>query len=188
MIRLARESDAPAIRDIYAPIVARTAISFETEPPSAGEMRGRIAKTLPDFPWLIREDGGAVLGYAYAGQHRTRAAYRWSVDVTIYVAEDARRSGVGRSLYEPLLAMLARQGFQAAFAGITLPNAGSVGLHEAVGFTFVGSFREVGFKLGAWHDVGWWQRPLGPPARNPAEPLPFSSVADDPAVAACLQG
>jgi phosphinothricin acetyltransferase len=101
-----------------------------------------------------------VAGFAYGGPHRTRAAYRWSVDVTVYVAEQARGHGVGRALYGALLPALAERGFHAAFAGIALPNPGSVALHEAVGFTPLGVYREVGFKLGRWHDVGWWQRLL----------------------------
>ena len=183
MIRLATEQDAPAIRAIYAPIVERTAISFETEPPSAEEMRRRIAATLSVYPWLVQEDERRILSYAYAGPHRARPAYRWSVDVTVYVAPDAHRRGIGRSLYTALFEVLQRQRFHAAFAGITLPNQASVGLHEAVGFAPVGIYRSVGFKLGAWHDVGWWQRPLGPTALSPSEPSLLEAVAADPALA-----
>jgi L-amino acid N-acyltransferase YncA len=113
---------------------------------------------------------GAVLGYAYASPHRERAAYRWSVDVAVYIAEQARRRGVGRQLYSTLFAMLVELGYYNAFAGVTLPNPASVGLHESMGFTPVGVYRNVGYKLGAWHDVGWWRRPLQPPAADPAEP------------------
>ena len=178
MIRLAAGRDAPAIAAIYAPIVARTAISFEIDPPSAEEMVRRIATSLPAYPWLVGEEGGSVQGYAYAGPHRARPAYRWSVDVTIYVADGARRHGVGRALYGALLEILRCQGYHAAFAGITLPNAGSVGLHEAMGFAPVGIFRAAGFKLGTWHDVGWWQRQLGPAPAHPADPRPLDAIAD----------
>ena len=159
-VRPARLGDAAAIQAIYAPIVADTAISFEIEPPSVAEMERRIVATLERYPYLVAERDGALLGYAYGGEHRSRAAYRVSVDVTCYVAPVARRQGVGRALYGVLLATLSDAGFHSAHAGITLPNPGSVGLHEAMGFEKVGVYREVGYKLGAYHDVGWWQRML----------------------------
>jgi phosphinothricin acetyltransferase len=168
-IRVARPDDAAAIAAIYAPIVANTSISFEIEPPTVDEMRGRIAATLERLPWLVSEDdSGAVNGYAHAGKHRERPAYQWSVDVTAYVREDARGMGVGKRLYGALLAELVQLGYFQAFAGIALPNEASVALHEAVGFQPLGVYRSVGFKFGAWRDVGWWQRPL----REPADPSP----------------
>jgi len=171
VVRLAEPGDAAGVHAIYAPIVRDTAISFEVDPPSIEEMSRRIASTLPRFPWLVCADRERIEGYVYAGQHRERAAYRWSVDVTAYVHPDARRSGVGHALYTALLAMLFVQGYHRAYAGITLPNAASVGLHESQGFTAIGVYPAVGWKLGDWHDVGWWQRTLRPPARSPAEPL-----------------
>lgn len=162
IVRDARPDDAPAIQAIYAPIVAETAISFETEAPSVGEMAERIAAYQATHVFLAAERGGELLGYAYSSQHRARQAYRSSVDVTVYVSANARRLGVGRALYQELLPRTAARGFHAAFAGVTLPNPGSVALHEAVGFTPVGVYREVGFKLGQWRDVGWWQRILTP--------------------------
>lgn len=162
-IRTATSDDAAAVAAIYGPIVQHTTISFETEPPDAAEMRSRIEKTLPALPWLVAEDSeGAVCGYAYASKHRERAAYQWSVDTTVYVREDARGQGVGRALYEKLLPLLAELGYFQAFAGVALPNAGSVGLHEAVGFEPLGVYRNVGFKNGEWRDVGWWQKSLRP--------------------------
>ncbi len=158
--RSATVDDAPAIQAIYAPFVKNTPISFEDIVPIADEMAERITKTLERYPYLVAERDGQIVGYAYAGQHRARAAYRLSVDVTAYVVDSAQRSGTGRALYAALLAALSDLGYHAAFAGITLPNAASVGFHEAMGFTHVGNFREVGFKLGRWHDVGWWQRML----------------------------
>lgn len=160
IIRDATTADAPPIQAIYAPIVRDTAIAFETEVPTVAEMAARIEATLKTHVYLAAEREGRLVGYAYASQHRTRAAYQTSVDVTVYVHEGARGLGVGRALYEALLPRTAARGFHAAFAGITLPNAGSVALHEAVGFRPVGVYREVGFKLGAWRDVGWWQRLL----------------------------
>jgi len=160
-IRQALISDAEAIQAIYAPIVENTPISFEEMPPSADEMASRITATIEHgYPYLVADQDGDAVAYAYAGQHRARAAYRWSVDVTIYVAEAARGAGIGKALYEELLQQLRQAEFHAAFAGIALPNPGSVALHEAVGFTHVGTYQEVGFKFGRWHDVGWWQRIL----------------------------
>lgn len=159
-IRSAATADAAAMQAIYAPIVETTAISFEEVPPTVEEMAERVETTLRSYPYLVAENGGRVVGFAYASQHRARAAYRRSVDVTVYVAEHARGAGVGRALYGDLLPMLAKSGFHAAFGGIALPNPGSVALHEAMGFEHVGVYREVGFKLGRWHDVGWWQRLL----------------------------
>ncbi len=187
-IRLATERDAGAVQAIYAPVVRDTAISFEVEPPSVEEMARRIRETWPCWPWLVLERDGDVLGYAYAGAHRARPAYRWSVDVTIYVGAGARRGGVGRALYTSLLAVLALQGYVTAWAGITLPNAASVGLHEAVGFVPVGVYEAVGFKLGAWRDVGWWQRRLRPLPPDPAPPLDLAAASRLPEWSRALAG
>ncbi|MBI3347373.1 MAG: N-acetyltransferase [Burkholderiales bacterium] len=176
-IRTATPQDAAAIAAIYAPIVAHTGISFELDPPDAPEMRTRIEKTLADLPWLVAEDAtGAVYGYAYAGRHRERAAYQWSVDTTVYVHEDRRGQGVGRALYGRLLPLLAELGYCQAFAGIALPNAGSVGLHEALGFEAIGVYRNVGFKQGQWRDVGWWQKALRPQDTPPRPPVAFTTL------------
>ena len=170
-VRMASGVDAPAIAAIYAPIVRDTCISFELEPPSAEEMRLRIEATLARLPWLVAEDPqGAVSGYAYASRHRERPAYQWSVDTSAYVRQDVRHTGVGKALYRALLEKLATQGYFQAFAGIALPNAASVALHESVGFQHLGTYRDVGFKNGAWHDVGWWQRRLRPASLPSAPP------------------
>jgi L-amino acid N-acyltransferase YncA len=172
-IRTATPDDAAAIAAIYEPVIRLTAISFETEAPDAAEMRARIEKTLASLPWLVAQDAaGDVCGYAYASKHRERAAYQWSVDTTVYVREDRRGQGVGRALYGRLLPLLADLGYCQAFAGIALPNAGSIGLHEALGFEAIGIYRNVGFKHGAWRDVGWWQRSLALPAA-PIAPAAF---------------
>jgi L-amino acid N-acyltransferase YncA len=173
-LRPAERRDAEQIASLYAPIVRDTFISFETEPPSADIMANRIDAIQQRYPWLVAVRGEAILGYAYASEHRQRAAYRWSVDVTAYVAESARRQGVGRQLYTALIAMLRAQGFHAAFAGIALPNPASVALHEAVGFVPVGVYKEVGFKSGAWRDVGWWGLAIATAAEPPAEPEDFA--------------
>jgi phosphinothricin acetyltransferase len=179
-ICLADEGDAAAIADAYRTVVESTPISFETEPPDEHEMRRRIADTLSSFPWLVCEAGGVAVGFAYASRHRVRAAYLWSVDVSVYIAASHRGRGTGRGLYTSLFAILAAQGFFNAYAGITLPNAASVGLHEAMGFQPIGVYRNVGYKLGAWHDVGWWQRPLQPPRDAPEPPLDLATVQRRP--------
>ena len=177
VMRTAHIGDARDIQSIYAPVVTATAISFEIDPPPVAQIEERIRGTLPRFPWLVCIAEEKVLGYAYAGAHRERAAYRWSVDVTVYVGEGARRSGVGRSLYGALLRILRRQRFHAAFAGITLPNEGSVALHRALGFEPVGIYEEVGFKFGQWHSVSWWRRGLGD-GQPAGEPIPFEALRD----------
>ena|SRR6185369_7314302 len=175
-IRLAGPADAREVLEIYGPVVASTAISFEEEVPAESTMAGRIREALAFAPWLLCEDGGQVVGYAYASRHRERAAYRWSVDVSVYVRDGCRRGGVGRALYTPLLALLRAQGFHAAHAGVTLPNAASVGLHESLGFRPVGVYARVGYKRGAWHDVGWWQLELRDRSGAPAEPLSLEAI------------
>ena len=175
-IRLAQEADAEAIAAIYAPYVERSVVSFESVPPDREETLRRMVETTATYPWLVCERGGRVAGYAYATQHRVRAAYRWSVDTSVYIDTDCHRRGIGRGLYTSLFAILKAQGFYNAYAGITLPNAASVGLHEAVGFTAVGVYEWVGHKFGKWHDVGWWQRTLQDHIVSPAEPLPLPSI------------
>jgi phosphinothricin acetyltransferase len=153
--------------------VRDTVISFETEPPDAADMGRRIAAVGERFPWLVASDASGMLGYAYAGEHRSRAAYRWDVDVAVYLDPRAHRRGIGRALYRRLFALLRLQGYVNAYAGIALPNAASVGLHEAMGFVPVGVYKGVGYKQGAWHDVGWWGLLLQPAPPSPAEPIPF---------------
>lgn len=163
------ERDAAACAAIYAPYVRDTPISLEERVPTAQEIADRIQTTTRTHPWLIAEDETEVIGYAYATRHRERACYRWATDVTVYVAPESQRRGVGRTLYETLFQLLAQQGFRIACAGITLPNQASVGLHEALGFRPVGVYQKIGWKMGAWHDVGWWQLELGPAGGPPAE-------------------
>lgn len=185
-IRPARPDDAEAVAAIYAPIVRDTPISFEIEPPDADEMRQRFASSRGRTPWLVCTEADALLGYAYAAPHRLRPAYRWSVDVSVYVHENARSRGVGAGLYAALLPILRIQGFHRAYAGITLPNAASVGLHESAGFAALGVYRRVGFKCNVWHDVGWWDCALAEPSQPPAEPLRFEEVAGSAPVTVAL--
>jgi L-amino acid N-acyltransferase YncA len=175
-IRLARVNDGDEIARIYRPFVDSTIVSFETVPPDASQMADRIAATLVRYPWLICEWDGRVAGYAYATKHRERKAYQWSVDTSAYVHPEYWRRGVGGGLYRSLFAILSAQGFVNAYAGIALPNPASVGLHEAVGFRPIGVYRFVGYKLGAWHDVGWWERRLQDHDASPSEPIDVVTV------------
>jgi len=179
-LRMANQQDASAIRAIYAPFCESTTISFEARAPSLEEMEARIRKIIEQFPWLVCVGDGELLGYAYACPHRERAAYRWSVDVAVYVDARRLRLGVGRALYTALFGILRRQGFAKAYAGITLPNAASVGLHEALGFSLVGVYRGVGYKLGAWRDVGWWQLALQDERPDPPEPCGVRLIEASP--------
>jgi phosphinothricin acetyltransferase len=176
VVRVATLADAAAIAEIYAPAVTDGFISFEETPPDAAEFAKRMTAGLPIYPWLVLEEEGRVLGYAYAGRHQARAAYRWSVDVTVYVRNGFHRRGIGRALYERLFEILRRQGFRMAYAGIALPNEGSVGLHEAMGFALVGVYRDVGWKQGGWRDVGWWALDLGLLGDPPPEPVSFGRL------------
>ena len=179
-VRLATSDDSTVIGEIYRPYVESTIISFEAVPPDANEIAARIAATMPQHPWLVAEsaesaesgeigaDGKSVLGYAYAHPFASRAAYAWSTETSVYLQQDQHRRGIGRRLYAVLLELLAAQGYREAFAGISLPNPASVALHEAMGFQAAATYRRVGFKHDAWHDVGWWQRGLdgaGPPSQ-----------------------
>jgi L-amino acid N-acyltransferase YncA len=187
-IRMAGVDDAAAIAAIYRPYVTDAVTSFEMEPPSAAEMARRTEAVLALAPWLVALDQtGDPIGYAYASRHAERAAYQWSVDVTVYVRQGHHRRGVGRALYGALFPLLRLQGFYVAHAGVTLPNAASVGLHESLGFRPVGVYPAVGWKLGAWRDVGWWQLPLQERPETPAPPLSLAEAQTLPAWPAVLR-
>jgi L-amino acid N-acyltransferase YncA len=181
VIRLARESDAAQMLEIYGPVVRDTTISFELVPPTEDELRRRIRSTLEKTPWLVCEAGGRVAGYVYAGLFRTRQAYQWTVETTVYVHPDCPRRGVGRALYTSLLECLRIQGYYSATAGITLPNTASVALHESLGYRLVGVFQKAGYKHGGWHDVGWWQLELLGHSPSPAPPVPINDLVGMPA-------
>ncbi len=184
-VRVADVQDAAAAAAIYALYVRDTCVSFETEAPDADAMAGRIGRMLPTHPWLVAVQDGVVIGYAYAERHRERAAYRWAVDVAVYVDGGCRRAGVGRALYGALLPVLRRQGFRSAFAEIVLPNPGSVRLHEAMGFRHAGVHVDAGFKAGRWHDIGYWRLGLGE-GNAPGEPVPFADCVAAPWLDAAL--
>jgi phosphinothricin acetyltransferase len=173
-VRDATAADAEACAAIYAPYVTDTPITFETEVPTAEEMARRIAAAAERHAWLVLEDDGRVVGYAYGGLYKERPAYRWACEVSVYVDSTRRRTGAGRALYEALLARLAARGYRVAVAGMTLPNDASVGLHRALGFEPVGTYRRIGYKHGAWHDVAWTQRALAADdASDDQPPEPF---------------
>ena len=176
-IRRAIADDAAAIAAIYAPYVEASVVSFETVAPDEAEMRERVAALGTLYPWLVGcDEDGAILGYAYGSAFRTRPAYRFTVETTVYVADGAHRRGIGTILYRRLLALLEAQGFTQAIGAITIPNEASIRLHESLGFTRAGTYESVGFKLGEWRSVGLWQRPLAPMAERPEEPRSVSSV------------
>lgn len=168
-VRAAGIDDADGIAAIYAPMVTSTAISFEEVPPDADEIVRRMT-VRPYLPWLVGDRGTGVVGFAYASAHRSRPGYRWAVDVSIYLDPTETGRGTGRLLYEQLFTDLRELGHVQAFAGIALPNTASVGLHEALGFELVGVYRQVGFKHGRWHNVGWWQKSLRDLPPRPDEP------------------
>ena len=176
-IRMAGVGDAAAVAEIYRPYVTDAVTSFEVTPPGDAEMARRIETVLALAPWLVALDGaGLPVGYAYASRHAERAAYQWSVDTTVYIRQGDQRRGIGRALYAALFPLLCLQGFYVAHAGVTLPNAASVGLHESFGFRPVGVYPAVGWKLGAWRDVGWWQLPLQERPATPAPPLALAEA------------
>lgn len=167
------ERDAAGCLAVYAPYVTDSVISFEDEPPSVDEFTERMGSTTKTHPWLVYEDGGEIVGYAYAHRHMDRAAYRWAANVAVYLAASHHRRGIGRTLYTELFTRLKAQGFQVLIAGVTLPNDASVGLHRSLGFEPVGTYRRIGWKNGAWHDVAWFQLELAPAtSATPPEPRP----------------
>lgn len=179
-IRVATQSDAAAVRDIYAPFCTSTAVTFEETPPTEDELASRIESTLEQYPWLVSEtDAGEVRGYAYAGPLRKRRAYEWVVELSVYVSESARQSGVGRELYESLLAVLERQGYCDVYAVTTLSNPATVRFHERLGFERVADFPAMGYTQDEWHDVCCWRRSLAEKPDDPERPTPFAEFSDE---------
>jgi len=168
--------DAARVSEIYRPYVEETIISFEEVAPTVDQMAERMRSTLAWTPWLVAEDDDRVVGYAYASRHRERAGYRWSVDISVYLEQEAQRRGVGSALYRELLDLLRRQRFVNVYAGITLPNDASVGLHRSIGMEHIGTYERVGYKFGEWLPVAWFGMRLTEPAEPPVEPIPFPEV------------
>lgn len=176
-IRVATGTDSKSIAEIYAPFCQPSSgVSFELRAPSAQEMEKRIKETLVNYPWLVYEESGRILGYAYADQHRSRAAYAWDVEVSVYVREEARQKGIGKKLYKQLFEGLKTLGFFNAYAGIGLPNEASIAMHKSMGFNLIGVFSSVGYKGGAWRDVAWFGLKLQPYAIDPPAPIKFGQL------------
>jgi L-amino acid N-acyltransferase YncA len=185
-IRFAQPTDAAGILAIYGPYCESTCVSFEIVAPTIVQIQERIARITTDYPWLVADVDGQIAGYVYASRHHERAAYRWSVDVAVYVTAAQHRRGVGQILYETLFSILREQGYFKVFAGITLPNPASIGLHESLGFRPAALFRGVGYKFGRWLDVGWWQFDLQPERAEPTDPQPIHILHNSPAVTSAL--
>lgn len=177
MIRLAKPSDAAGILAIYGPYVKNSSITFETEVPGTDELEKRINSYLENWPWLVEETNGEITGYAYASRYRERTAYQWSVECSVYVHDNHLRSGIARKLYTTLFAILKEQGFTTVYAVINLPNDRSVAFHESMGFRYFATYEKVGFKLGQWKNVGWWQLQLNEFSEDPKAPIKFSALA-----------
>ena len=160
-IRQAEPADAEQLLQIYSPVVKNTCTSFELTPPTENEFALRIATSIESHEWLVMEEAERLIGYAYATPHRSREAYKYSVETSIYIHNDYSRKGVGKKLYKALFVSLQSRNFHNAYAGITLPNEASVALHKSLGFEAIGICREIGFKHNEWQDVSWWQRKIG---------------------------
>jgi phosphinothricin acetyltransferase len=186
-IREARAADAGQLATIYAPHVTGAVTSFELVAPDGEEFVRRMAAADDQHAWLVCERDGEVCGYAYASTHRGRAAYTWAAEVSVYIREDSRRANVARGLYVALLEVVRMQGRCVALAGITLPNPASQGFHEALGFERCATYHNIGHKLGAWHDVGWWELMLSELPDTPSEPVALSALRDTPAFSAALR-
>ncbi|WP_226482351.1 GNAT family N-acetyltransferase [Natrinema amylolyticum] len=178
-IRVATPADAAAVRDIYAPFCESTAVTFEETAPAEAELADRIESTLECHPWLVCEVDTEVVGYAYAGPLRKRRAYEWVVELSVYVANSARRTGVGQALYESLFAVLERQGIRDAYAVTTVPNPETERFHERMGFERLVDFPAIGYTQDEWQDVAWWRRPLAEKSDTPERPRPFPAVRED---------
>ncbi len=176
MIRLAKPSDAEAILAIYAPYIRDTSFTFETEVPSASSFAERISSYLENWPWLVCEINGVVAGYAYGARHRERTAYQWCVESSIYIHDDFQRAGIAKALYTALIEILKKQGFRNVYAVINLPNDKSVRFHENCGFTYFATYEKVGYKLGKWKNVGWWQLVINEYIDEPPAPVKFAEL------------
>jgi phosphinothricin acetyltransferase len=175
-IRTARAADAASMLGIYAPFILNSGITQETKIPSLENFQQRIISTLEERPWLVCEIDGEIAGYAYAGKHRERNGYQWCTEPSVYVHQKFHRHGVANALYTALFDILKQQGYVNAYAVITLPNEKSVAFHERFGFRYLTTYKKIGYKLGQWHDVGWWELQVSPPVQNQTNPVKFSSL------------
>lgn len=176
MIRLATPDDAQGMLEIYAPYITDTSFTFESEVPTTEAFARRIASYLRHWPWLVYEVDGKVAGYAYGSRYRERVGYQWCVECSVYVHDDYHRRGIAKALYAALFRILKLQGYFNVYAVINLPNDRSVQLHEACGFRWFANYEKVGYKLGKWKTVGWWQLTLNDYIDNPPAPLPIPEL------------
>ncbi len=176
MIRVATANDSESILKIYAPYIENTSYTFETEVPTIDSFKERISSYMQNWPWLVCEIDGVVAGYAYGAKHRERVAYQWGVESSVYIHDDYQRAGVGRALYTALIDILRLQGFRNLYAVINLPNEKSVSFHENLGFEYFATYKNVGYKLGRWKNVGWWQLQLNEYSTDPEPPIKFPDI------------
>lgn len=176
-IRMAGAGDAAEVAAIYAQYIA-TPISFEYQLPTAEEMAGRIEATLAEYPYLVAEEGGRLLGYAYAHRQMVREAYQWNAELSIYLDRMATSKGVGTRLYQALMELLRLQGVRTVYGGVTVPNEKSQRLHLALGFKSLGIYHNTGYKCGLWHDVEWFEKQLLPYEAEPQPVTPITAVED----------
>ena len=176
-IRLASESDASSLLDIYSPFVKNTVITFEYEAPTVADFRSRISNTLRKYPWLVCEIDDRIVGYAYASQYSERLAYDWSATSSIYVDPNYSRRKIATELYHCLFALLKLQGFYNVYAAYTLSNKNSAAFHESLGFKSVGIYHNVGYKFGEWHDVKWCAKTLREHMKSPEKPKTILEIS-----------
>lgn len=176
MIRVVKKDDAAAMLEIYSPFILNSGITQEITVPSIEEFQKRISETLELRPWIVCEINGDVAGYAYAGKYRDRKGYQWCTEPSVYISEKYLRNNIAHSLYTALFEILEILGYINAYAVITLPNDRSISFHEKFGFEYLTTYKNVGYKLGQWHDVGWWSYTIKAHNDNPSEPTRFTTI------------
>lgn len=179
MFRLANKNDAGGILSIYAPYITGTSFTFEAEVPSIRSFAERITTYLINWPWLVCEIDGRVAGYAYGSKYRERVGYQWCVECSVYIHDDFQGKGIAKKLYIALFEILKLQGYRNVYAVVNLPNDRSVKLHESCGFKWFANYENVGYKLGKWKTVGWWQLIINEYNEEPLPPLKFSELGED---------
>lgn len=177
-IRMAKQSDTEEILAIYAPYVRDTAITFEYTVPTIEEFSARMKKTLSKYPYLVAVRNEEILGYAYASEFKSRAAYDWAVETTIYIKQETRKNGVGKKLYQTMEKVLERQHICNLYACIAYPNPGSIGFHEHLGYRTIGHFSKCGYKLETWYDMIWMEKMIGEHEMSPQPFIPITELDD----------
>jgi len=182
-LRIATPDDASEILAIYAPFIEGSTVTAEEVVPTEAEFRARMETILKDYPWLVcYDDDGDILGYTYASRHQQRSAYRYSVNLSIYVNPKHHRNHVATDLYRCLFELLSYQGYKNAFAAVIIPNPQSAAFHHSLGFRPVAVFSKVTYKLGRWNDMEWFQYVLAERVKTPGPLLPFSETRTHPEV------